>query len=197
MSQKDPLQDLNRALSITPTPEFAARVRRRIASEPVRETSWSWLTSAAAAALVIAVAAATVQWSPESSTDEVPESVRVMPSSAPPQATAPVIASSGIERTASLRSGDRPRTPAGAGLMDTPAPFAEVLVPDDQRLALERLMASLRVHRSAVPKFVADDVVDDEGRRVPRALAIEPIRLPLLDGTPTESIKEPIKEPIK
>lgn len=197
MSQTDPLQALNRELSITPTPEFAARVRRRIAAEPVRETSWSWLTSAAAAACVVAALAAVVQWSQQSSTDEVPQSVRVMPSSTPPQVTAPAVGSSQIERTAPLRRGDRRRTPVHAGLADTLAPFAEVLVPDDQRLALERLMASLRVHRSAVPEFVADDVVDDAGRRVPRALVIEPIRLPLLDGTPTETIKEPIKEPNK
>jgi hypothetical protein len=50
-------QELQQALDVDPSPEFLARVRTRIASEPVpRQWGLSWMFAAAAAATVIVVA---------------------------------------------------------------------------------------------------------------------------------------------
>jgi len=75
--------------------------------------------------------------------------------------------------------------------------FGETLVPDDQRLALDRLLGAIRAGRATVPGVVAEEIVDEDGRRMPRALVIEPLKLELLAGTPAEPNRDPIKEPIK
>jgi hypothetical protein len=180
MRDIDPLQELGRALSFSPSPEFAARVRHHIVSAPTQPARWSLYGLAAAAALVIAASAtmARVGWqSPVLEVPPAPDMVMAPAIAAP----APAIAAPALVHARATRA------------VEPPAPFAEVLVPDDQRLALERLMGSIRAGRATVPELIVDDVVDDDGRRMPRALVIEPLRLQRLPGTPGEPIKEPIK----
>jgi hypothetical protein len=54
-------RELARLRAIEPSPEFAAKVRARIAEEPARSTSWWWVLAAlpAAAAVALAVSFAT------------------------------------------------------------------------------------------------------------------------------------------
>ena len=188
MSQHDPLQELGQALSFAPSPEFAARVRHRIVSAPVKAIPWPFYRIAAAAALVIAASATMARLS-----RQLPADVPPAPDMVLAPATTPAPAPAPVEVRATHRDTVRRTASAGAPLVAKAAPFAETLVPDDQRLALERLLRSIRAGRSTVPELIVDDIVDDEGRRVPRALVIEPMRLQLLAGTPFEPIKEPTK----
>lgn len=85
----------------------------------------------------------------------------------------------------------RPRA-AGPAADGTVTSF-ETLVPDDQRRALDLLVAAMREGRASVPPAVADHELNDSGQRAPRALVIEPMKLELLAGTPGEPVKDPIK----
>jgi hypothetical protein len=79
---------------------------------------------------------------------------------------------------------------------ETVRPF-ETVVPDDQLLALDRLLAAIRQGRATVPRVVADSELNERGERVLRALVIEPVTIELLAGTPAEPIKNPVKDPNK
>jgi hypothetical protein len=198
MTHDDPLQELSRALAITPSPEFAARVRQYIGTRPAR---WSWggVRPLATAAVVVCVATVLMtRWGVQTGPDVIPvTSVASIASIAPVvpdvltgvRAPAPSPAAVGAAVA-------RPRT-SSPQVVPAVTVFAETLVPDDQRLALERLLGAIRAGRATVPGVVADEIVDENGRRMPRALVIEPLTLELLAGTPAEPNKEPIKEPIK
>lgn len=197
MTHQDPIDQLRQALAIAPSPEFAARVRQQVSSQPTRAAWWSVLHLVAAAAAVGVVSLAVARWggpgpagAPDiqyesASVSAVPmvESVTAAPSpAAPPDATITVVT--------------RPRT-SPIVVVATADVFAETLVPDDQRLALDRLLGAIRAGRATVPGVVAEEIVDEEGRRMPRALVIEPLKLELLAGTPAEPNKDPIKDSIK
>jgi hypothetical protein len=184
MSQHDPLQDLGRELSFAPSPEFAARVRRHIAAAPVTTAPWPLYRMAAAAAVVIAASVTMARVGRHTPVEMPP---------APDMTLAPLTTPAPVDVRQPHRSATRQTAAPEAPLVVQAAPFAEVLVPDDQRLALEQLLGSIRAGRATVPELIVDDVVDDDGRRMPRALVIEPLRLQQLAGTPAEPIKDPIK----
>jgi hypothetical protein len=194
MTQPDPLDQLRQALDIVPSPAFAARVRRHVATQPTRVVWWAGrdLATAGAAVCLVAVVLAVARWSgtEESAVrSEVPVASTVSAVAAAPSTPDVPVAPSSLVR--------RPRTSP----IQVAAPesvFAETLVPDDQRIALERLIAAIRTGRITVPAVVAEnDTVDDDGRRLPRALVIEPLKLELLAGTPAEPNKDSIKDLIK
>jgi hypothetical protein len=87
--------DLERLLSIEPSPEFAAKVRARIAAEPPAR-SWNWgrlLVPVAAAAAVVIVLTLSSNWgarSPEQSVATSRQNDIVLSAAKPNEATAPV-----------------------------------------------------------------------------------------------------------
>lgn len=197
MTHQDPLDQLRQALAIAPSPEFAARVRQQVATQPTRAAWWSvrHLAAAAAAVCVVSVSVAVVRWGGGAAPDvrsDVPVASAVPAVPGVTAAPSPPV-TYGVPTGARVA---RPRTsPVGAAAIDDV--FAETLVPDDQRVALERLLGAIRAGRATVPAVVAEDIVDEDGRRMPRALVIEPLKLELLAGTPADPNKEPIKESIK
>ena len=190
MSARDPFQELEDALSFAMSPDFSARVRQQVAEEPVRSrVVWSpWLAVAAVAVGAVGVGVMT---------SVRPRNIDVAPVSAPgvvasvnppvapqPEAVGPVSTVRTIRRSAK---------PA----VSTTVSAYETQVPDDQLRALNRLLTSMRAGRATVPSRVSDFEVNDRGERVLRALAIEPVNIELLAGTPAEPNKNPVKDPNK
>jgi hypothetical protein len=176
MTHIDPLQELGDALSITPSPEFAARVRQHIITTP-RRSVISPFHGLAAAVLVLIASALVARWPQPTDLASTP---RPAPAVSPVASAAPTMP---VLPTATPIAPVRPSVSRVAGTTEAEAPvainspFAETLVPDDQRLALVRLLGSIRAGRATVPDHIADEVVDDEGRWAPRALVIEPLKL--------------------
>jgi hypothetical protein len=197
MTHDDPVEQLTRALAITPSPEFAARVRQEIAARPSHVAWWSapHMLLAAAGVCAVIVVPAVMLWPGGVSAPVVRPDVTVASS----EHVAVVV--SGVA-TAQAPSGvaTRPAVPrrqAPLRPVRVESVFGETLVPDDQRLALERLLGGIRAGRATVPGVVAEETVDEDGRRLPSALVIEPLKLELLAGTPAEPNKDPIRESVK
>ena len=182
MTPREPFADLQAALFVTPSPEFAAGVRVRIAREArvVRRFTLVWGLAAGGALAALAVAIVSF-----SHFRERPRAVEagtaqtIAAPVAPPDVavTAPV-----LKRTAkTTRVARVPHAPA--------AGFGEVLVPPDQRIALERLLAAVQTGRATVPPPRGDDV-DEDGNWVTSPIPeIAPMKIELLAGTPVENIK--------
>lgn len=164
MTQQDPFEQLSRALEVAPSPDFAARVRQQVAGQPARGAWWSVRHLVAAAAVVSVAVVQVARWAGPARP--------VVDHGAPPKAAA--IAPSVTVSPSVVRV--QPRPPLARALPAESA-FAETLVPDDQRLALERLLGAIRAGRATVPAVLEDEVVDEDGRRWPRALLIEPLKL--------------------
>lgn len=134
----DPLAEFDRQLraelSITPSPEFEARVRQRIDDRPARRWAWmpsyAWLTAAAA---IFVVAGAVVLLNRNPVPPEQPE----VP--APARALAPVVSPASPEREVASAAPDAPRH---AQPVRVPAAIRapEVLVPPQQAEAIRRLV---------------------------------------------------------
>lgn len=187
MTQHDPFEQLSQALAIAPSPEFAARVRQQIATQPTPVAWWFVPHLAAAAAAVCVVAVVLARWGGPSAPEVRPSisvvsAVPVVPIAPGVPAVTPAVARARV---------------SFARVVRVESAFAETLVPDDQRLALERLLGAIRAGRATVPGVAAEEIVDEDGRRTPRALVIEPLKLELLAGTPVEPNRDPIKESIK
>jgi hypothetical protein len=177
MTHTDPLQELSDALSITPSPEFAARVRQHIAVKPVRGAVSPFHGLAAAAVLVLIASALVARWPQPAEHATTP---RPTPMALPAPSPTPASSTSSMATPIAPMQTPVTRvavTTAPEAPVTANAPFAETLVPDDQRLALARLLGSIRAGRGAVPDLVLDEVVDDEGRWAPRALVIEPLKV--------------------
>lgn len=194
MTHDDPLDALSRALAITPSPEFAARVRQQIDASPARSPWWSFRHVAAAAAVVGVVATGVMRWQTMPAPYENSATLDGLVADTRPAVPATPVATTITAST--HRAPVRPRVSVSEEVR-TPAVFGETLVPDDQRIALERLLGAIRAGRATVPDVVADEVIDEDGRRVPRALVIAPLTVELLAGTPVEPNRDPIKDPIK
>jgi hypothetical protein len=202
MTPRDPFVDLQSALSVTPSREFSLRVRARLATEApasrAQSPAW-WLGAmAAAAAVVLAVTVWTVERDhsvgivlPSTAIANAPSARDVLaPPATSPQLVPAVRASRGVPRLGSHREASREivaRTASDA--------FGEVLVPSDQRLAIERLLAAIKAGRASVPP-AAIAAVDEDGHSVITPLPeISPIRIEPLAGTPADPNKlEQIKK---
>lgn len=192
MTPRDPFAVVQSALAVTPSPEFAARVRMRVVaapSVPTFESSWRsvWMCGAVAAAAVAVVITVSVDRSRTIATPvEVahgagaPESV-VTNAESRAVATVPVLPRRSALRTATVA------TPLSARAADT---FYDVIVPDDQRIALERLLAAMKAGRAAVPRSAMTTEVDEDGNMVIAPLPdIVPVKIESLAGTPADNIK--------
>ena len=191
MSARDPLQELEEALSFPMSPDFCARVRQRVAVEPLRPrtfVAW-WAAAAATVALAAGIGViSTVRHQEES----VAQGLALPVGSA---GTLAPTASSGAEAP-DLHLAHLPQRSAPVAARETVRPF-ETVVPDDQLRALDRLLAAMRQGRATVPPLVADVEVNDRGERVLRKVVIEPVTIELLAGTPADPNKNPVKDPNK
>ncbi len=206
MTPRDPFAELQSALSVTPSADFSLRVRARLATEAPASRAQSparWLGAiAAAAAVVLAVTVWTIER--DHSVGVVPLSTAIAnappardvlaPPALSPQSVAADRASHGVPDLGS--HGEPYREPhrkiVARAASDA---FGEVLVPSDQRIAIERLLAAIKAGRASVPP-AAIAAVDDDGRSVITPLPdISPIRIEPLAGTPADPNKlEQIKK---
>jgi hypothetical protein len=170
---------------VRPSPEFAAKVRRQLETQPARNWFGIWQVATAAAVVAVAVAAL-VLWRPQTRVTNSPVQNTVAvtqpaPRPTPPAATQTTVAqpvASGqvvVNRTA-------PRT--------TPAE-PEVLVPSDQRMALVALLEGMRRRGNHVPSETTP-LVDDEGRLpAPAEITVSPITIePLSPPVPGGGSRE-------
>ena len=173
-------REIARALAVDPSPEFVARVRMRIASEPPPRRTW-WMpvlvgaTAIAAAVTIVLVApwrGAQVQLKKAADPQ-----VRLKPDTTPERATEGV--GSGFSRTA--------RTPRTTDDVRPAEP--ELLVSREESDALRRLLARASQHPIVVDTLVLDaaDPVD----LAPPEIAIEPIKIePLVPQTNGEGVRQ-------
>ena len=186
MNHRDPLREIEDALSFEVSGDFCARVRQQVALEPARSRKVfnPWL---AVAALVVLMAGAGAVAALRQRAR--PIDVATVSSTRRPEPVAT------IEPVHSEAANAVPRI-ARARTVESAKPF-DTLVPDDQLRALDRLLAGMRAGRATVPAQVSDVVVNDRGERVLRALALEPLIIEPLAGTPAEPNKNPGKDPNK
>lgn len=194
MTNRDPLKQLEAALSLTPTSDFAARVRRRVAVEPPRRAffagGWTVMASVAAAGIVVAIGIAVVSQDRAhdvaGSTPEGGVAPAVALDVAPPLLAdgAPVVRPEPRGRRV------RPTQAIARASGDGYPGVDQVLVPPDQRVALERLLLAVKAGRAVVPRDSAVVEVDEAGSPMaPRMLEITPIKIEPLAGAPAENIK--------
>src|SRR5262249_43443818 len=140
--ERDVLKELSAALDVQPSPEFAARVRERVASAPRAHWSWMWI------ALGTGVPAATVALiSLRGPVQPVVQAPTVL-ASAPVAVVEPV----GPKPAPSPHVVERAPAPVRVlPVRATSSAEPEVLVPDDERIALNRLLLAMRQGRAAVP----------------------------------------------
>jgi hypothetical protein len=185
MTPRDPFADLESALSLAPSPEFAARVRARVAEEPRRRAfgSLAWRGVVAAAALAIGVLMMVrLQRAPAAA-----EIVRTADSETVP-ATAPATSTSSPAMEA-LRQSPPHHAPVATVSARAHSGTFEVIVPADQRIALEHLLAAMKAGKAFVPRPATITEVDDDGNRVIAPLpGIVPMKIEPLAGTPADSV---------
>jgi hypothetical protein len=186
------LDDLRRALAIDPSPEFAVRVRARVHDERAR--GWRWRGSRAWLIALVPAAAAVVL------------ALQVLPNQTPTTPARPVASE---PPRADLARTDTPAIPGREPAASAPATRAvppnrtssravmtaaaattrrepEVIIPDDQRVALMRLLAALREGSAIVPPGAP--IVDELTGELlePTPIELLPITVEPLPGTPPE-----------
>ncbi len=186
---QDVLEELGKALCVTPSPEFLARVRAQVreaaASAPAAIAWWPRVAVLATAAVALVVAVAI--W-PGRTSSPRPGDIRTNHASGavatrPPQTRAgpderarplmPIAPS-----TRAMRA-HRPAGSASTQAASTAEPPREVLVPDDQRRALDRLLIAIREGRAAVP--APRRVLEDEQGQM-----LQPAPIEMLPGAAVE-----------
>jgi hypothetical protein len=162
----DPLNDralereIESLLAVDPSPEFLARVRARLATEPV-PSSWGWGFgfAVAGAAAVVLIAVLIAPWMRSTPTDlprqaTVTDDVTLEP--APPQPTAGVRVRQDAGRIAGGARRVRIQTDAVRG--SDVSPFGEVLISADEVRAYEFVVGITRQQR--LPAAPAEESVD-------------------------------------
>lgn len=191
MTPREPFAELQTALSMTPSPEFAARVRARVAAEtPGRSLVPHWamgaLLATAAAAFVVVTVSERHDERAQAPSVTTAQSVAASPTPVAQPST--VVASTTAPSRTTRVSANAPAASAD--------PFYEVLVPADQRIALGRLLAAMKAGRASVPTSVVGAEVDEDGHLGIAPLPdIVPMKIEPLAGTPVDNIKrEEIKK---
>jgi len=174
------LQALRDALALTPSPEFVARVRERVRFEQVRAASGWWPKLAVAGAAVgLAVIVGLAVW-----TGQAPRQRAGQASDRRARTATTSPESAGSDRVRGFSRA--PHTPGSRSTVRRAeaAPRSrplraertpEVLVPDDERHALDRLLLAMRQGRVVVP--APRQVLEDENGQM---LALRPIEIPLI-----------------
>ena len=189
MTERDPLQELEEFLSFPVSPDFCARVRQQVASEPVRMRMFGARGLALAAAVLLAAVTGLVStsWDANVEVAQVSPRAGVTSSTRASAERQPVVSNEPVRVH---------QQQVSVAVSKPAAPF-ETVVPDDQLHALDRLLAAMCAGTAHVPPVVADAEVNDRGERVLKALVIEPVTVELLAGTPAEPNKNPVKNPNK
>jgi len=154
-------QEIERALAVDPSPEFLARVRVHIATQPARVEWWSWPMVVAGAAVAVAAVVTVLVWRPGASQSDVPRaaspSIAAMPLEMPLISAPPDVA--GLRREQSTQASTIAR---GAVIAAAPAPAdrstphePEVLIAADEAAALRRLMRATWTNSAAPAALVA------------------------------------------
>jgi hypothetical protein len=174
-------RDLERLLSVEPSPDFAARVRERISDEAARRWSPGWWWPAAAAAVFAAALAVTIPRSsvvPDRSIarPSIGRDVSLPASNPAPPRIAPgsrPVARTGVDTASRLGSRHAPATPTEP---------LEVLVPTDQTRALARLveMARTRAVDADAFAFHAQQVTGNDSERAVAPIVIHELDVPLI-----------------
>jgi hypothetical protein len=193
-------REIAQALAVEPSPEFVARVRMRIASEPPPRRVWAtWMpvmagATAVAAAVAIAIVApwrgSPVRLKPDTITDvrlkpDTTEKIVASATSTVPSATSTAVAS-GFSRTKTLQAEAQVRLKPDPTEKIVASGFSrtvtepEVLVPQAEIDMYRRLIARARASSPAAlveapPEIVASEIVADV--QPPPELTIEPIKI--------------------
>jgi hypothetical protein len=178
----DALKDLRAELMVTPSPEFAAKVRERIERAPARPfwTVWTWAAVASTCGVAVVAGALWLRSdrgivTPAAPTTDRPSATSLtqhMPTATPTTSTTPATRpGSGTLTRAATR-------PARVTAKATSEP--EVLVPPDQLIAIRRLMAAVR--NGAQPNMAPSPMLidPDTGELIP----LKPIEIPLITVDP-------------
>lgn len=138
----DVLRDLEAALAVTPSREFAEGVRARIRDESARRRVWPvWTLAGLAAAAAIGLAVLTRPHRETTASDVTATTARLPEPAAPaPVVTVPPVAASPTVTSREVAAISRPRAARGEPRR---AAAPEVLVPRDQASALQTLVAGL------------------------------------------------------
>lgn len=140
-------REVQAALTVDPSPEFLARVRMRVASEPA-PAAWtlSWAVLAGGAAVATLVVAVVVSNAGRSGNvephDDTPTNLRGAATVAAPAPVAPrVVRQPASERPLRVVRAEPPRAAADA------PPFPEVLISTDEVRAYEAFVAAVQQRR--------------------------------------------------
>jgi hypothetical protein len=172
----DALRDLRTELTVTPSPEFAAKVRERIDAQPETTPRGLWMWAGAAATGAAAVIAVAVWRAPHPAT-VTPAPVASVAQSVPAPGPAPAVTPPAGEPIAPKRSVTS-LTPAVRVAREHREP--EVLVPPDQLNAIRRLMAAVRTGALANAPAAPTLIDPDTGELIPP----KPIEIPLITVDP-------------
>jgi hypothetical protein len=155
-ARDDVLDMLEEALSVTPSPEFVARVRQEVRGDRTGATAGWWRALAvAAAALALIVGAAWWHGRPQPAGAESGRTIArtaAVPSlqhrgAPPPDSTSRIPGRSLMQ----LEAARTLRVPRSDGGPEVHAPIRQVLVSDDERRALDRFLLALREERVEGP----------------------------------------------
>jgi hypothetical protein len=190
----DLLRDLKDALDVDPSPAFAAGVRTRLEADAARRRTWLWSTAALVAASVVIAVGFTMFGRGDIAAPVGSDVAAGLQSRGNERALSDVAAGRGSDVAAGLQS--RGNSDVAAGLQSrgnglqsrgSARPTRrepEVLVPPDQLILIEQLMAAIRDGRVKVePGGPAIDDVTGE-LLPPPAIEIPPIVVRALPGTP-------------
>jgi len=189
---------IEEALGVDPSPEFLARVRARVSSDPTASPSkWylSWMTAAAGVAATALVVAIYVGRAPsDTSRAPAPEATTVVATDASPAPlqTADSGASTGLDAGSPVAGQPaRPRPTAVRASSERqvqPRAFPEVLLSSAETQGFETLLGRLRRGELTI---TVDEQTEKVEEAEPADLVIAPIRIrPLDSATVTEGAEE-------
>ena len=149
------LADLDRALTIEPSPALAARARTRMGAAAPAWLGWRW--ALAAGAVIVLAGATYVAWPQPSAVrstsaqvvPNAPATAGAQPRAQVPSLAAPVAAPA-VRQARARAAGPNPVRHATAAVREP-----EVLVSPNQRIALEQLAAALRDGRLTTESVAA------------------------------------------
>jgi hypothetical protein len=154
-------RDIERALAVEPSPEFLARVRAEIDAQPERtpwRIAWTWLAVGSAVAAITAaiVLSRPAAPQPRNVLEPAPVATTTTAKTAPAKPAATPQASLAQTLGSHMRDVPRGRLPSLTSVAQrTPRPEPEVLIAQDEAVALRRLMRGL--DRGVVEPSVASD----------------------------------------
>ena len=172
------------SLAAEPSPQFAARVRLRLAEESRPARAWlSWWIPVAAGALAVLAVVAVWLARRQPAAPGIAESARTIAGQPPPAAEAPALAGKAAPGTRSSLPIERPARPRGGVPVRrnvqpvvTGAAGLEVLVPPGQREAVLQLYEAVRRGRMDLASLFAQPAPLE-----PEQINIAPLQVDTLD----------------